>query len=85
MNGTDFSYATVNYSNFTDSDMAGCVFNESNLENSDFSAAENMDAVRFDESTIWPDIDMLPEDFDTTYTRDLSSLEDDDDSSSSDY
>ena len=65
--------------------MAGAVFNESNLENSDFSAAENMDAVRFDESTIWPENDLLPEDFDTTYTRDLSSLEDDEDAVSHDY
>ena len=85
LNGTDFSYAAVNYCSFTDADMAGAVFNESDLQNSDFSAADNMDAVRFDESTIWPDTDMLPEDFDTTYTKDLSSLEDDEDSSSGDY
>ena len=85
LNGTDYSYATVSYCNFTDADMAGAVFNESDLQNSDFSAAENMDAVRFDESTVWPDTDMLPEDFDTTYTRDLSSLEDDDDHAVSDY
>ena len=44
-----------------------------------------MDAVRFDESTIWPETDMLPEDFDTTYTKDLSSLEDDDEGGSEDY
>ena len=51
--------------------MAGAMFNESDLQNSDFSAADNMDAVRFDESTIWPETDMLPEDFDTTYTKDF--------------
>lgn len=85
LNGTQFNYANVNYCNFTDADMAGAVFNESDLENSDFAAAENMDAVRFDESTVWPDTDLLPEDFDTTYTKDLSSLEDDEDGVASDY
>ena len=55
------------------------------LQSSDCSAADNIDAVRFDESTILPDTDMLPEDFDTTYTKDLSSLEDDEDGSSGDY
>ena len=44
-----------------------------------------MDAVRFDEATIWPENDMLPEDFDTSYVRDLSSLEDDEESGSQDY
>ena len=63
----------------------GILFNESDLQNSDFAAAENMDAVRFDEATIWPDTDMLPEDFDTTYTKDLSSLEDDEDTVNHDY
>lgn len=85
LNGADYNYATVSFCNFTDADVAGAVFNESDLQNSDFSAAENMTAVRFDESTIWPEIDLLPEDFDTTYTRDLSSLDDDDDGSGQDY
>ena len=70
---------------FNDADMAGCVFEESDLSNSDFSASLNMGACRFDDETVWPDNDMLPEDFDSTYSDDLSSLKDDDDSIPSDY
>ena len=44
-----------------------------------------MSACRFDDETVWPDTDMLPEDFDSTYSDDLSSLKDDDDSTPSDY
>ena len=77
--GADFSYAAVNYCNFTDSDMAGVIFEETNLENSDFSASVNLSACRFDEDTVWPEADMLPEDFDSQYSEDLSSLKDKDD------
>ena len=77
LNGTDFSYASATYSNFTDSDMAGCVLNEADLSDSDFTASVNMSACRFDEGTIWPDAEKLPEDFDSTYNYDLSSLQDD--------
>lgn len=80
LTGADFSYATVHYGNFTDSDMAGCVFLESDLANSDFAGAFNLNACRFDEETIWPEPEMLPEDFDSSYNDDLSSLKDDDDS-----
>ncbi len=85
LNGTDFSYATVSFCNFTDADMAGAVFNESDLKDSDFAASENMNAIRFDEATVFPEIDMLPDDFDSTYTRDLSSLEDEDEGDSGEY
>jgi hypothetical protein len=44
-----------------------------------------MDAVRFDESTIWPDLDKLPEDFDSTYNYDLSTLRDDEEGVNEDY
>lgn len=83
--GADYSYATINYCNFTDADMAGGVFQESDLTNSDLSGAFNMNACRFDEETIWPEADMLPEDFDTTFSDDLSSLKDDDDEISDVY
>lgn len=83
--GADCSYAAVNYCNFTDADMAGIVFLESDLTNSDFAGSYNMNACRFDEETVWPEIDMLPEDFDSTYSDDLSSLKDDDDGSSEEY
>ena len=85
MPGADFSYAAVNYCNFNETDVAGCIFDESDLSNSDFSTATNMSACRFDDETVWPDTDMLPEDFDSTYSDDLSSLKDDDESAPSDY
>ena len=85
LNGTDFSYSTVNYGNCSDSDMAGAIFQGANLENSDFSTSENLNASRFDEETVWPDNEYLPEDFDSTCSSDLSSLKDDDDYTESDY
>lgn len=85
LNGTDFSYSKVDYCNFLDADMAGSVFQGAELTNSDLSMAENLNACRFDEETVWPDNEYLPEDFDTKYSSDLSSLQDDDDYQQSDY
>jgi uncharacterized protein YjbI with pentapeptide repeats len=85
LNGTDFSYAKVDFGNFSDADMAGSIFQSADLTNSDFSMSENLNACRFDEDTIWPDNEYLPEDFDTSYSSDLSSLKDDDDYEQSDY
>ena len=85
LNGADFSYSTVNYGNFADSDMAGAIFQGADLSNSDFSMSENLSASRFDEETVWPDNENLPEDFDTTCSSDLSSLQDEDDFEQSDY
>lgn len=85
LNGTDFSYATVDYCNFADADLAGAIMRDANFTNSDFSAAENLNASRFDDTTIWPDNEYLPEDFDSSYSDDLSSLKDDEDYEVSDY
>ena len=85
LNGTDFSYSKADYCNFSDADMAGAIFQGADLTNSDFSAAENLNACRFDEETIWPDNEYLPEDFDSNYASDLSSLQDEDDYQQSDY
>ena len=85
LNGTDFSYAKVDYCNFADADLAGAIMLDADFTNSDFSASENLNASRFDDSTIWPDNEYLPEDFDTSYSDDLSSLKDDDDYEASDY
>ncbi len=85
LNGTDFSYSKVDYCNFSDADMAGAVFQGAELTNSDLSMSENLSACRFDEETVWPDNEYLPEDFDTKYSSDLSSLQDDDDYQQSDY
>ncbi|MCD8377470.1 MAG: pentapeptide repeat-containing protein, partial [Candidatus Gastranaerophilales bacterium] len=85
LNGTDFSYAVLDYCNFNEADMAGSVFQESDLTNSDLSTSYNLNACRFDDGTIWPDEDMLPDNFDGMYSSDLSSLQDEEDESVSDY
>ena len=85
LNGTDFSYSTVNYCNFNDSDLAGAIFRDSDLSNSDFTMAENLNASRYDDTTIWPDSEYLPDGFDAEYLDDLSSLKDEDDYVASDY
>ena len=85
LNGTDFSYGTVDYCNFSDADLAGAILREADLSNSDFSTCENLNACRFDDTTIWPDNEYLPEDFDSSYSDDLSSLKDDDEYENSDY
>jgi len=85
LNGTNFNFAILNYCNFNEADMVGCVLTEADLTDSDLSACENLTACRFDDTTIWPDNDMLPEDFDTTSTKDLSSLDDEDDVVQEDY
>ena len=82
LNGATFNYAVVNYCNFTDSDMAGANLSEADFTDSDLSASENLESCRFDESTIWPDSDKLPEDFDCTYNYDLSSLREDEENTS---
>ena len=85
LNGTDFSYSRLDYCNFTDADLAGAILQGADLSNSDFSMSENLNASRFDEETVWPDNEYLPEDFDTTCSSDLSSLQDEEDYSVSDY
>ena len=85
LNGTDFSYSKVDYSNFSDADMAGSIFQGAELTNTDFSMSENLSACRFDEDTVWPDNEYLPEEFDSSCSTDLSSLQDEDDFQQSDY
>jgi uncharacterized protein YjbI with pentapeptide repeats len=82
LTGVDYSYAVINYCNFTDADVAGGVFQETNMENSDLAGVYNLNACRFDAETVWPDLIMLPEDFDSTCSDDLSLLRDDDDDTS---
>lgn len=85
LNGTDFNFAVIDYCNFAGADMAGSIFIEADLTNSDLSASENLSACRFDDTTIWPDPELLPEEYDTAYSKDLSSLADEDDSVSEEY
>ena len=43
--------------------------------------------ARFDEETVWPDPEYLPEGFDAVYSKDLSALQDEEEDSAaiSDY
>ena len=84
LNGTDFSYAEVSYCNFPDADMTGCILLETDLSNSDLSSSQNLAASRADETTIWPDEEFLPEEFDTNYT-DKDDEESEESSYESDY
>lgn len=79
LSGADCSYAQITYSNFAGCDMAGCILSETDLSNSDLSSAENLSSARFDNDTVWPDTDMMPEDFDSECHDDLSALKDEDD------
>ena len=85
LNGSDFSYSKIDYSNFADADLAGAIFQSAEIVNSDFSMSENLSACRFDEDTIWPDSEYLPEDFDTNCSSDLSALQDEEEYQQSDY
>lgn len=85
LNGTNLSYAQIDYCNFAESDMAGAILLETVFENTDLSTVENLQASRFDESTVWPDEEYLPEGFDSNAANDLSSLQDEEDYTNSDY
>ncbi|MDO5307393.1 MAG: pentapeptide repeat-containing protein [bacterium] len=85
LNGTDFSFATADYCNFADADLAGAIFRDADLSSSDLSGAENLNACRFDDTTIWPDNENMPDDFDSTYTDDLSSLKDEEENGFENY
>jgi len=85
LNGTDFSYARVDYCSFNDADLAGAILREADFTDSDLSLSENLNACRFDDTTVWPDPENLPEDFDSKYSDDLSSLKDEEDYEQTDY
>lgn len=85
LNGTDFSFATADYCNFADADLAGAIFRDVDLSSSDLSGAENLNACRFDDTTIWPDNENMPDDFDSSYTDDLSSLKDEEENGFENY
>ena len=87
LNGTNLSYAQIEYCNFSEADMAGAVLLETVFDNTDLSSAINLQASRFDETTVWPDDEYLPEDFDSKAASDLSSLQDEEEdyNSNSDY
>ena len=59
--------------------MAGAILLETTFDNTDLSSAANLQASRFDDTTVWPDDEYLPEDFDSKSANDLSSLQDEED------
>ena len=76
----------MTYCNFTDADLAGCIFSETNLTSSDLTGSYNINACRFDNDTIWPESELMPDDFDSVYKDDLSAMKDEDDyAQNSDY
>lgn len=79
LNGTNFSYAQIEYCNFSEADLAGAIMLETTFDNTDLSTAINLQASRFDETTIWPDDEYLPEGFDSKSANDLSDLKDEED------
>ena len=85
LNGTKFIGARVSNSEFADSDMSGADFSDCDLTNSDLTAALNLPMCKFDAYTIWPDLELLPEDFDAEYIQDLASLNDEEDSTETVY
>lgn len=85
LNGTIFIGAKLNNCNFNDADLSGADFSEADLSDSDFSVAQNLSMCIFDNYTIWPDDENLPEEFDSSYHADLSSLSDGDDFPDADF
>ena len=83
LTGADLSYATVSYCNLTETDVAGATFNGTDFTNTDLGSTDNLNACRFDEDTVWPDMDMMPDDFDGSYSGDLSMLKDEEEEGSS--
>lgn len=85
LTGADCSYAEMTYCNFSDADLAGAILSETDLSNSDLTASVNLPSSRYDEDTVWPEDDLLPEDFDGSSHKDLSALQDEEDPVSEDW
>ena len=84
LSGVKFNGSTVLECDFAESDLSGTYFIAADLTKSDFSLSQNIDLCIFDDDTVWPDPEFLPDDFDSTYSNDLSHLRDDDDGYASD-
>ena len=80
----NFYGADLTSVDFTRSHVVECDFSESVLNGTDFSS-ENLASARYDSDTVWPDDDMMPDDFDTVCKDDLSALKDDEDNTVEDY
>lgn len=88
LNGVKFNNIITEKCEFEEADFSGADLSSAELSSSDLSTTLNLIECIFDDSTIWPDEDMLPDKFETGYQSDLSSLIDDEEegfSSSLDY
>jgi len=83
--GAKFNHSEIIDCDFTEADMTGADFIEANLSGTDLSLSINLNQCIFDSYTIWPDADNLPDNFETEYVDDLSSLRDNDDELESEY
>lgn len=75
--GAKFNSANIIDCTFTDADMTGADFSEADLSKTDLSDSVNLSQCNFNSFTVWPDPECLPDDFDSEYIEDLSSLTDD--------
>lgn len=85
LNGVKFKNTELMQCEFEEADFSGADLSSSDVSSCDLSATENLTECIFDESTVWPADDMLPEDFETTYQHDLSSLRDEEDDFATNY
>ena len=105
LNSVNFSYSVIVDSNFSDVILEGSLFNNANIQNSDFSATDfnginicgvdltgtdlslskNLMQSMYDGETIWPDDDLLPEDFDPQYEVSFAEMEESDGYSEDQY
>ncbi|MFH0702656.1 MAG: pentapeptide repeat-containing protein [bacterium] len=83
--GAKFNKAIASDCDFTEADMSGTDLSETDLTESNLALTENLSECIFDSYTIWPDIENLPEGFESEYVEDLSSLKDEDDYYEDDY
>lgn len=74
--GAKFNGSNIIECIFTDADMTGVDLSEADLSKSDLSDALNLPECIFNSFTVWPDIECLPDEFDSEYIQDLSSLTD---------
>ena len=71
---------------FEEADFSGADLSSADISSSDLSTTQNLTECIFDDTTVWPDEDMLPDGFEAIYQDDLSSLKDEEDYvSNSDY
>jgi len=77
--GSLFNNANIQNSDFTTVDFNGINICSTDLTGTDLSLSKNLMQSMYDGETIWPDDDLLPEDFDPQYEVSFAELEEADD------